>query len=102
MFVKDFQTIKDMANGEPYIKERAKQFFSGKNIVEDVKTHWIFFVLMIGFFLAGIFISATYYENKANTFIVDKFETFNCFPKNNNESISDFHPSISIFPTPDG
>ena len=40
---------------------------------EHFKTHSWLYLIMIGFFFAGIFISAKYYENKCNTHIIETF-----------------------------
>jgi len=108
-FKTDLETVKDMFNGEDYIKERFKQLCSWTNIKKDFSKHWIFFLLMLGFFLAGMMVSGKYYQEKCNQFIYTTYIEPNEIGSlivnngyNQNNSEFNFHPSISILPTPDG
>lgn len=101
----DIQTVKDMFNGEEYIKQRAKDLINPKNIAKDLKTNWIFFLLMIGFLFGGMFLQAKISQNECNEYIYETYielelDKYVNIPLPSNISIFDFHPSVPIVPTP--
>lgn len=105
--VSDIQTIKDMANGEEYIKKRAKDLTNPRNILNDLKKYWMFFLLMIGFLFAGMFLQAKISQNECNEYIYETYiepeqDNYNNIPLLSDESILDFHPLVSIDPAPSG
>ena len=41
--------------------------------IDYFKSHWWLYLIMIGFFFSGIFVSAKYYQNVCNEHIIETF-----------------------------
>jgi len=71
-FKEDWKKIKAILDGKATIDPRVlKGMFSAKKLFGD--GGWMFFLLCIGFFFAGWFVAAKYYQNICNEYIFTNY-----------------------------
>ncbi len=85
-FKTDIQFLKQLKSGEYKFPYTLKQVIDIRPILKDAQT-WIFFIIIITAVLTGMFVSAKYYQSKANEEIIKAQE----FVDNHCTNTSDYY-----------